>query len=176
MVTVALMMEAVCTSEMSVYIYKPTWHHIPEGCHLHKGCCKNLKSHIVTNILFPYPDSDDYMEPHPRRLLMTFSLPREYKILHLTIHHYISYTAEKVLLSNTRSNKIMLGISWEIRGRRTGKIQRNGIIRVKSLKVVDICISQVMKIKDVKFHDRRILCRTLALTLSHFEGTTVKDT
>jgi hypothetical protein len=70
----------------------------------------------------------------------------------------------------------MLGISREIRGRRTGKIQRNGIIRVKSLKVVDICISQVMKIKDVKFHDRRILCRTLALTLSHFEGTTVKDT
>jgi hypothetical protein len=29
-----LMMEAVCTSEMSVYFYDTTWHHVPKGCHL----------------------------------------------------------------------------------------------------------------------------------------------
>jgi hypothetical protein len=30
------MLEAVYTSETSVYFNKTTWHYIPEGCHLHK--------------------------------------------------------------------------------------------------------------------------------------------
>jgi hypothetical protein len=28
------MMEAVSTSEISVYLYETTWHSIPEGCHM----------------------------------------------------------------------------------------------------------------------------------------------
>jgi hypothetical protein len=44
----ALMMEAVCTSEMSVNIYLTTLQFIPEDCKLHTRCCENLKSHLVT--------------------------------------------------------------------------------------------------------------------------------
>jgi hypothetical protein len=40
-----LMMEAVCTSETSVYFYKTTQHCIPEGCHLHIHRHDNLNSH-----------------------------------------------------------------------------------------------------------------------------------
>jgi hypothetical protein len=31
---IVLMMEAVCTSETSVYFHKTTCHYIPESCHL----------------------------------------------------------------------------------------------------------------------------------------------
>jgi hypothetical protein len=41
----ALTMEAVCTSETSVYFYKTTQHYITEGWHLHTRCHENLKSH-----------------------------------------------------------------------------------------------------------------------------------
>jgi hypothetical protein len=33
---IALMMEAVCTSETSIYFNETTWHYIPDGCHLWK--------------------------------------------------------------------------------------------------------------------------------------------
>jgi len=41
-----LMVEAVCTSQMSVYFYKTTWYYIPEGSHLHAHCNENVKSHF----------------------------------------------------------------------------------------------------------------------------------
>jgi hypothetical protein len=44
---IALMMEAVYTSETSVYFKKTTQHYIPEGCGLHTYCCENLKYHIT---------------------------------------------------------------------------------------------------------------------------------
>jgi hypothetical protein len=44
---IALMMEAVRTSETSVYFNETTQHCIPEGCHLHTRRGENLKSHIV---------------------------------------------------------------------------------------------------------------------------------
>jgi hypothetical protein len=39
------MMEAVHTSEMSVYSDEITRRNIPEGSHLHTHCHENLKSH-----------------------------------------------------------------------------------------------------------------------------------
>jgi hypothetical protein len=41
----ALMMEAVRTSETSVYFYEITRHCIPEGCHLHTHRHENFKCH-----------------------------------------------------------------------------------------------------------------------------------
>jgi hypothetical protein len=41
----ALMMEAVCTSETSVYFNVTAQCYIPEDSKLHTHCCKNLKSH-----------------------------------------------------------------------------------------------------------------------------------
>jgi hypothetical protein len=43
---ITLTMEAVLTSETSVYSSKATWRYIPEGSHLHTHRCENLKSHI----------------------------------------------------------------------------------------------------------------------------------
>jgi hypothetical protein len=37
--------EAVSTSETSVYQYETTWHNNPEGCHLHTHRRENQKSH-----------------------------------------------------------------------------------------------------------------------------------
>jgi hypothetical protein len=39
------MMEAVCTSEVSVYFNKTTQQYIPESCHLYTHCHENLKFH-----------------------------------------------------------------------------------------------------------------------------------
>jgi hypothetical protein len=33
----ALMMEAVCTSETLVYFHHTKWHYFPESCHLHNS-------------------------------------------------------------------------------------------------------------------------------------------
>jgi hypothetical protein len=41
----ALMMEAVCTSQMMVNFDETSQHYIPERCHLHTCYCKKLKSH-----------------------------------------------------------------------------------------------------------------------------------
>jgi hypothetical protein len=43
---IALMMEAVFTSETSIYFYETTWNYIPEGCHLH---IKSL-NHLISNL------------------------------------------------------------------------------------------------------------------------------
>jgi hypothetical protein len=40
-------MEAVSTSETSVYFYEATRRDIPQVCHLHTRCRENLKSHSV---------------------------------------------------------------------------------------------------------------------------------
>jgi hypothetical protein len=42
------MMEAVCTSKISVYLNDTTRHYIPEGYHLHSRCRENLKSDLST--------------------------------------------------------------------------------------------------------------------------------
>jgi hypothetical protein len=44
---IALMLEAVSTSEMSVNFYYTTWRNNPEDSHLHTHCHKNLKSHLL---------------------------------------------------------------------------------------------------------------------------------
>jgi hypothetical protein len=44
MAMIALMMEAVITSEMLVF-FEPTWRYIPEGYNLHTCFHENLKSH-----------------------------------------------------------------------------------------------------------------------------------
>jgi hypothetical protein len=41
----ALMMDAVCTSEMSINIYLTTWQYIPEDSTLNTRHRENLKSH-----------------------------------------------------------------------------------------------------------------------------------
>jgi hypothetical protein len=43
---IALMMEAVSTSETSVNFYQTTRHNNPEVSHLHARCRENLKSHL----------------------------------------------------------------------------------------------------------------------------------
>jgi hypothetical protein len=43
---IALMMEAVHTSETSVNINLTTWHYIPEDSKLHTHRCEKLKSHL----------------------------------------------------------------------------------------------------------------------------------
>jgi len=40
------MMDAVSTSETSVYFYHTTWRNFPEGCHLHIRRRENLKSRL----------------------------------------------------------------------------------------------------------------------------------
>jgi hypothetical protein len=45
MATIALMMEAISTSEASVNIYQKTLRNIPEDSHLNIRRHKNLKSH-----------------------------------------------------------------------------------------------------------------------------------
>jgi hypothetical protein len=42
---IALLMEAVHTSETSVSFYRTTGDNMPEGCHLHTHCHENLKCH-----------------------------------------------------------------------------------------------------------------------------------
>jgi hypothetical protein len=42
---ITLMMEAVHTSETSVYFNETIWRYIPEGCHLHTRHRGNLKAH-----------------------------------------------------------------------------------------------------------------------------------
>jgi hypothetical protein len=41
---IALMMEAMCAFETSVYFSEKTWRYIPEGHHVHARCFENLKS------------------------------------------------------------------------------------------------------------------------------------
>jgi hypothetical protein len=43
------LMEAVCTSETSVYS-DTTQSYIPEDSYLHNRCCQNLKSHILLDV------------------------------------------------------------------------------------------------------------------------------
>jgi hypothetical protein len=52
---IALMMEAVSTSETSVNFHKTTRCNIPEGCHLHNRRRENLKSHLKDAGLFSRP-------------------------------------------------------------------------------------------------------------------------
>jgi hypothetical protein len=47
---IAMMMEAVGTSETSVNLYETTWRNIPEGYHLHTVCRETMKSHVVIQI------------------------------------------------------------------------------------------------------------------------------
>jgi hypothetical protein len=44
---IALIMEAISTSETSVNFYQITRRNIPEDSHLHTRCRDNLKSHFV---------------------------------------------------------------------------------------------------------------------------------
>jgi hypothetical protein len=44
---IALMMEAVRTSETSVKLYETTRRKIPEGCHLHNRRHENLKPYLA---------------------------------------------------------------------------------------------------------------------------------
>jgi hypothetical protein len=62
---IALMMEAVCTSESSVY-FETTWCYIPEVCHLHTHCHENLKSHLY---VFCFPMHGIYTA-HIRHLVL----------------------------------------------------------------------------------------------------------
>jgi hypothetical protein len=50
----ALMMEAVHTSETSVYLNKATRCYIPESRSLHIRCYENLESQIPTTFLPPF--------------------------------------------------------------------------------------------------------------------------
>jgi hypothetical protein len=43
---IALMMEAVSSSETLVSIYQTSWFNIPEDSHLHTRRRENLKSHL----------------------------------------------------------------------------------------------------------------------------------
>jgi hypothetical protein len=52
MLIIALMMEAVSTSETSGIFYQTTRHNIPEDSHLHTCCCENLKSYKTSFIFF----------------------------------------------------------------------------------------------------------------------------
>jgi hypothetical protein len=45
-------MEAVDTSEASVYFYETTRRNIPEGCHIHIRRREKLKSHYLPTIRF----------------------------------------------------------------------------------------------------------------------------
>jgi hypothetical protein len=47
---IALMMEAVQTSETLVNSYQSTWRYNPEDSHLHSHCCENLKSYLCHNV------------------------------------------------------------------------------------------------------------------------------
>jgi hypothetical protein len=47
--TIVLMMEAVCTSEMSVNFYETTRLNNPEGCNLKTRRRENLKIQLVIN-------------------------------------------------------------------------------------------------------------------------------
>jgi hypothetical protein len=47
----ALMMKAVCASEILVNFYQTTKYNIPEDSHIHTHCCENLKSHLVNKLL-----------------------------------------------------------------------------------------------------------------------------
>jgi hypothetical protein len=49
---IALMMEAICTSETSVNIYLTTWQYIPEEPKLHTRRRENLKSHMYLSISY----------------------------------------------------------------------------------------------------------------------------
>jgi hypothetical protein len=53
-----MMMEAVHTSEMSVYFYETTECHITEGCHLHTYCFENLKSHLRKTHIYGIQDNE----------------------------------------------------------------------------------------------------------------------
>lgn len=39
---IALIMKAVCTSDMLVYFFVTTQRYVPEGCYLYTCCCGNL--------------------------------------------------------------------------------------------------------------------------------------
>jgi hypothetical protein len=56
---IALMMEAVSTYEISVYIYETTWHYIPEGYHLHPRYCENLKPHSLNMLELCIPSQTE---------------------------------------------------------------------------------------------------------------------
>jgi hypothetical protein len=47
---IALMMEALRTSESSFYFNETTRRHIPEGCHLHTRRCEILKSYLEDDV------------------------------------------------------------------------------------------------------------------------------
>jgi hypothetical protein len=48
---IALMTEAVCTSEIPAIFYQTTWCNIPEDSHLYTRWFENLKSHLEINDL-----------------------------------------------------------------------------------------------------------------------------
>jgi hypothetical protein len=51
---IALMMEAVCNREMSVYCNETTRHYNPVDSKLHTHCRENLKSHMNCLIVLVY--------------------------------------------------------------------------------------------------------------------------
>jgi hypothetical protein len=50
-INTVVMEEAVCTSEMAVYLYKTTQYHVPVGCHIYTSCHKKLKCHFFSIIV-----------------------------------------------------------------------------------------------------------------------------
>jgi hypothetical protein len=60
---IALLMEVVRTSEMSVWFDGTTWRYMSESCHLHARCHDNLKSHLFLFI------------PHAMKFLMSKQYP-----------------------------------------------------------------------------------------------------
>jgi hypothetical protein len=50
-VSIALMMEAVSSSETSVNIYQTTRRDFPEDSHLHTRRRENLKSHLIYTVI-----------------------------------------------------------------------------------------------------------------------------
>jgi hypothetical protein len=62
--SVTLKMEAIYSSETSVYFQRTTWCYIPEDRTLHNHSCENLKSYIFHDCYTPtFPDLMKCLEP-----------------------------------------------------------------------------------------------------------------
>jgi hypothetical protein len=85
----AMMMEAVCTSETSIYFNKTIHHYIPEGCNLHTHHSYNLKSHANGNVPPKcwYPPANPHGVPIQKTTKDIFTTVRTSNLLFLFLFY-----------------------------------------------------------------------------------------
>jgi hypothetical protein len=90
---IALMMEAVSTSETVVNFYKTTWCNIPVASYLHTHCCENWN---LTSVKFLTSSLSPYMKVYPKFPGIAATTKNGKKYTFLPVGATVSLSSESV--------------------------------------------------------------------------------